>query len=40
MAAQQAQLSDAVLSLHRQLRILIGVVSVLAIVLAWRIFAA
>jgi hypothetical protein len=40
MAAQQAQLSDAVLSLHRQLRMLIGVVSVLAVVLAWRIFAA
>lgn len=40
MAAQQAQLSDAVLSLRRQLRMLIGVVSVLAVVLAWRIFAA
>ena len=40
MAAQQAQLSDAVLSLHRQLRALAVAVIVLAVVLAWRIFAA
>ena len=40
MAAQQAQLSDAVLSLHRQLRVLIVVVVVLAAVLVWRSFAA
>ena len=39
MAAQQAQLSDAVLSLHRQLRALAVAVIVLAVVLAWRIFA-
>jgi len=40
MAAQQAQLSAAVLSLHRQQRALIVVVVVLAAVLAWRSFAA
>jgi hypothetical protein len=40
MAAQQAQLSHAVLSLHRQLRALVGVVIVLAVVLIWRSFAA
>jgi hypothetical protein len=40
MAAQQAQLSAAVLSLHRQLRALIIVVIVLAAVLVWRSFAA
>jgi len=39
MAAQQAQLSAAVLSLHRQIRALIIVVIVLAAAFAWRTLA-
>lgn len=40
MATQQAELSQAVVTLHRRQRWLIAAVGVLAAVLAWRLLAA